>query len=80
MDELVAWLRRRIGMAAQSAAALDKPVGGLLSQHSAMQLLALHQSHAALLDHLLKGGDDRGIHLLAEGYQLYAGYQEKWRP
>lgn len=81
MDErLVVWLRKRIGMAVQCASALDKPVGGLLSQFSPMQLLALSESHYRLLTHLLESGDDRGVRLLAEGYQLHAGYEEKWRP
>lgn len=80
MDQLAAWLRRCIGMAVQSARALDKPVGGLLSQFSPMQLQALSESHYRLLDHLLETGDERGVRLLAEGYQLHAGYKEKWRP
>lgn len=80
MDQLVVWLRRCIGMAIQSARALDKPVGGVLSQHSPMQLQALHEGHYVLLDHLVEAGDEKGTRLLAECYQLYAGYEEKWRP
>lgn len=80
MDELVDWLRKRIGMAVQCARALDRPVGGLLSQFSPMQLQALSESHYRLLDHLLESGDERGVRLLAEGYQLHSGYKEKWRP
>lgn len=81
MDEqLVTWLRKRIGMAVQCASALDKPVAGLLSQFSPMQLLALHQAQASTLNHLVRAGDEHGVRLLAEGYQLHAGYREEWRP
>lgn len=80
MDRLVPWLRRHIGMAIQAAQALPHSVGNLRSLFSPTQLYALHTAHYALLSHLVARGDEQGIRLLAEGYQLHNGYQEPWRP
>jgi hypothetical protein len=80
MALLLAWLGKRIGMAIQAATALDKPVGGLLSQFSPVQLLALSQAQAELLGHLVDRDDEHGIRVLAEGFQLHSGYREVWRP
>lgn len=80
MDQLVAWLRKRTGMAIQAAAAMTNAVGNLRSQFSPQQLYALHTAQYALLNHLLERGDEQGIKLLAEGYQLHSGYNEAWRP
>lgn len=80
MDQLVSWLRKRMGMAIQAAQALPNSVGNLRSLFSPQQLYALHTAQYALLNHLLERGDEQGIKLLAEGYQMHSGYQEPWRP
>lgn len=79
-DDLVPWLRKRMGMAIQCAQALPHAVGNLRSQFSPTQLYALHTGLYALLNHLIEAGDEQGIRLLAESYQMYDGYREEWRP
>lgn len=79
-DQIVSWVRMRASMAIQSAQALPNAIGNLLSMFSPTQLYALHYAHFNLLLHLQERGDEQGIRLLAEGYQLHSGYEEKWRP
>ena len=47
--------------------------------HSPTQLYALHTGLYGLLNHLIEIGDERGIRLLAESFQMHDGYQEEWR-
>lgn len=80
MSRIVAWVRKRTSMAVQAAQALPNAVGNLVSMFSPPQLYALHYAHYNLLLHLQERGDEHGIRLLAEAYQLHPGYQEPWRP
>lgn len=79
-DQIVAWMRKRTSMAVQAAQALPMSVGNLVSMFSPPQLFAVHSAHYNLLLHLQERGDEHGIRLLAEGYQLHPGYDERWRP
>lgn len=79
-DQIVTWMRKRTSMAIQAAQALPMAVGNLVSMFSPSQLYAVHYAHYKLLLHLQERGDEHGIRLLAEGYQMHPGYEEKWRP